>query len=394
MGLEDVELVKDGARETMSKRLSRVLVTGGAGFIGSHTVDLLVEEGYEVVIVDNLEEQVHGGRPPEYLNPKALIVFGDVRDGRLMKSLVKEVDAIIHLAAAVGVGQSMYQVEKYVSYNTYGTAALLDALVNVDHGVKKLIVASSMSIYGEGSYLCDACDKIFNPSLRDEKRLRERLWEHPCPDCGNNLKPIPTSEDKLPNPNSIYAQTKRHQEEACLLIGRTYGIPTVALRYFNVYGPRQSLSNPYTGVCAVFINRVLNRRPPYIFEDGEQLRDFVYVKDVARANLLALEKSGADYRVVNVGSGVPTSISKVSEAICIVLNSSLKPYISNRFRKGDVRHCYADISLASKLLEFKPRVAFKEGIIELASWALKEGWGAQELFEKSLKELEERGLVS
>jgi dTDP-L-rhamnose 4-epimerase len=377
----------------MPRSVSRVLVTGGAGFIGSHTVDLLLKEGFEVLILDNLEEQVHGGRPPSYLNPEAKLVVGDVRDRALLRRLVEGVDAIIHLAAAVGVGQSMYGVEKYIDYNTRGTATLLDVLVNEEHGVRKLIVASSMSIYGEGKYYCESCREAFAPSLRSLEQLRRRLWEHICPRCGSILAPAPTDEEKPLKPASVYAQSKRHQEELSLLIGSAYGLPAVSLRYFNVYGPRQSLSNPYTGVCAIFISRLLNRKPPYLFEDGGQLRDFIHVSDVAKANLKALESSSCDYQAINVGTGRPTSIKRVAQLLAEALGVEERPLVSQRFRVGDVRHCYADTSRAERLLGFKASLSLEDGLRELASTALKEGWGAQDRFEQSLKELEERGLV-
>ncbi len=373
--------------------IGKVLVTGGAGFIGSHTVDLLLKEDLEVVVLDNLEEQVHGGKPPSYLDPRARLVIGDVRDRSLVAQLVKEVDAVLHLAAAVGVGQSMYQVEKYIDYNTRGTATLLDVLVNEEHGVRKLVVASSMSIYGEGRYYCEECREYFAPGLRSLEQLRKRVWEHVCPRCGSTLKPAPTNEEKPLNPTSVYAQSKRHQEELSLLIGRTYGIPTVALRYFNVYGPRQSLSNPYTGVCAIFASRLLNNKPPYVFEDGGQLRDFIHVADVAEANLKALKKTSCDYQAINVGTGRPASVKYVAQLLAKALNVEVQPIVSHRFRKGDVRHCYADTSKAEALLGFKASVDLEQGLHQLASWALKEKWGAYDHFEQSLRELEEKGLV-
>lgn len=374
-----------------AKRIEKVLVTGGLGFIGSHIVDLLIEKGYEVKLLDNLEPQVHGTSEtlPEYYNKNAFFIKGDVRNRDDLISVVNDVDVIIHLAAIVGIGQSMYQIEKYVSYNTYGTANLLDIVINQGNCVKKLIIASSMSIYGEGEYECEDCGVVY-PRLRGEKQVLKKDWEPECPKCGKNVKPLPTDENKTQMPMSIYAQTKRHQEEMCLLIGKTYGIPTVALRYFNVYGPRQSLRNPYTGVVAIFINRLLNRKSPYIFEDGNQTRDFVHVKDVAGATVLALEKSAANYEAINVGTGIPTSIRKLAEKLVKLNNFDIKPYISNRYRKGDVRHCFANISKAERLLDYKPAVTLEEGLKGLIKWAKTNDWQAIDLFGKALKELEDR----
>lgn len=377
-----------------AKNIEKVLVTGGMGFIGSHTVDLLVEEGYEVTILDNLEPQVHGAEKqlPEYRNEKAEFVPGDVQDREMVLQAVKDMDAVMHLAAAVGVGQSMYQIDKYVVSNTRGTANLLDVLVNEPNDVKKLVVASSMSIYGEGKYSCDSCGSVY-PGLRSEKQLKNQEWKPKCPNCGKPVKSLPTDEDKPPMPTSIYAQTKRHQEEMCLLIGKTYGIPAVALRYFNVYGPRQSLSNPYTGVCAVFSSRILNNKPPHVFEDGEQMRDFIHVHDVARANVLALERDGADYMAINVGCGKPISIRGLAEVLIKLYQANVTPYISNRYRKGDIRHCYADLTKAEKYLGYKPAVAREEGLKELVGWAKAHDWAAVDLFEQAMGELEERKLL-
>jgi dTDP-L-rhamnose 4-epimerase len=378
------------------KDIDKVLVTGGAGFIGSHTVDLLIDRGYDVSVLDNLDPQVHGKskKPPEYISSKANFIYGDVRDRELLKKIIREVDAIIHLAALVGVGQSMYQVERYVSINTGGTANLLDVLVNEEHSVKKVVIASSMSVYGEGKYYCEKCSAIIYPELRSKDQLEKHQWEPLCPVCSSVLTPLPTDEEKPLKPMSIYAMTKVHQEKMSLLIGKTYDIPTIALRYFNVYGSRQSLSNPYTGVVSIFTSRILNNKPPYIFEDGKQMRDFVHVKDVANANLLALESNNASYEAINIGSGKPISIKDLAEVLIKLYGKTdIKPYISNEYRQGDVRHCYADISKAQKLLGFSPKVSLDEGLIELAGWAKTHGWGVRDLFEDALKELRERKLT-
>lgn len=372
---------------------SRVLVTGGAGFVGSFTVDLLVERGYEVVILDCLEPQVHHGRIPGYLNKHASLIQGDLRDRKLLKKLVKDVTAVIHLASSVGIAQSMYQIEKYIDYNTKGTASLLDVLVNTENNVRKIVVASSMSIYGEGKYHCEKCGVDRYPHLRSNEQMKRKMWDMLCPNCETPLTPMPTDESKPLMPTSIYAMSKRHQEEMCLLIGKTYGIPTVALRYFNIYGPRQALKNPYTGVCAIFSSRILNRLPPYLFEDGNQRRDFIHVTDVARANLLALERGSADYQALNIGTGSPVSIIAIADLLIHTFGAKLQPYISQNFRKGDIRNCYADISKAQKLLGYESTVNLESGMQELVSWADTHKWGAVDLFNKALVELQKKGLA-
>ncbi len=320
----------------------KILVTGGAGFIGSHIVDELIKLKHDVRIFDNLDPQVHSNMP-EYLNPNAEFIKGDVRNINDLKEALKDIEIIFHEASAVGVGQSMYRINYYVDSNTSGTANLLHLLVNSEHCVKKLIVASSMSIYGEGSYECEKCGIVY-PIERKESQLKERNWEMKCPDCNSTVKPYAVNESKPLNSTSIYAMTKRHQEEMCLLIGKTYSIPTVALRYFNVYGSRQSLSNPYTGVAAIFLSRIKNNNSPLIFEDGLQSRDFIHVSDIVNANILAMKNSNMNYNTFNVGTGKPTTVLDVVKILTKTLGSNIKPEIVNKYRKGDIRHCYADIS--------------------------------------------------
>lgn len=376
-------------------KYEKVLVTGGAGFIGSHTVDALIEKNYSVHVIDNLEQQVHGTERnlPKYFNKKANFTFCDISNTEVLLDIIEDVNAIIHLAARVGVAQSMYDVKKYVDANTAATASLLDLLVNKKNSVKKLVVASSMSIYGEGKYYCEKCAEDRYPTLRSTEQMDEKIWEHLCPDCNSPLKPLPTDENKPQMPSSIYAMTKKHQEEMSLLIGQTYGIPTVALRYLNVYGPRQSLSNPYTGVCAIFAQRILNQKPPFVFEDGKQLRDFIHVSDVAKANILALESSSANYQSINVGTGKPTSILKISMLLNDVFNSSIVPKISGKYRTGDVRHCYGDITKARNLLHFEPSINIEKGISDLVNWSKLNKGNAKDLFEKAYNELKSRGLT-
>ncbi len=367
-----------------------VLVTGGAGFIGSHLVDVLIERGHRIKILDSLVSQVHGDAAPDHLNPNAEFIQGDVSDPVAVERALEGVDAIFHQAAEVGVGQSMYEVDRFVRANDLGTAVLLEQVIRHPGKIKKLIVASSMSIYGEGAYRCAGCGPAF-PQLRGDEQLRERRWELECPACGTKLSPAPTREDKPLFPASIYAITKQDQEQFCLVLGRAYGIPTVALRYFNAYGPRQALSNPYTGVCAIFSARLLNDQPPLIFEDGGQTRDFVHVSDIVQANLLALETDRADFLPVNVGTGTPTSIREVTGLLSQGLGKHLEPEIVGKYREGDIRHCVADISRARELLGYEPRVTLEQGIPELLSWVRRQS--PEDRVSEATAELEDRQLV-
>ena len=391
--------------------IMKVLVTGGAGFIGSHLVDGLIEKGYEVRVIDNLEPQVHPvrsevsngvhrGKEPDYLNKKAEYIFGDIRKREDLKRAISGVEAVFHLASRVGVGQSQYEIDRYIETNIGGTGLLLDTLINCPNKVKKVILAGSMSSYGEGLYRCLNCAKIrVRPDLRSEEQLKKKEWELKCPICDKTITPVPISEDDELRVNSVYALTKKAQEEISLLIGKTYGIPVVILRYFNVYGPRQSLSNPYTGVMAIFLSRLKNNQPPVIYEDGLQSRDFISVYDIVKANILSLEKKEADFETFNVGTGKPRTILEVAE----ILSSSLgkasfattkkggEPEISGRFRKGDVRHCFADIKKIKNKLGFEAEVSFSDGIRDLIRWSKRAE--AKDYFEKAEEELKRRKLM-
>lgn len=368
----------------------KILVTGGAGFIGSHLVDALIARGHFVRVLDLLVSQVHGEGEPKYLNPKAEFIYGDVCDTEVLSRALNGVEVIFHYAAEVGVGQSMYEIERYVRANTLGTAVLLDALASRRDRIRKLVVASSMSIYGEGEYRCKECGRVA-PNLRPTAQLLERRWEINCPGCGATVSPVPTTEDKPLFPSSVYAITKQDQEQLCIVAGRAYGIPTVALRYFNVYGPRQALSNPYTGACAIFSSRLLNNQRPLIFEDGEQTRDFIHVSDIVQANLLALETDRADYQAINIGTGTATSVRRVAELLSHGLGKDIEPEIVSRYREGDIRHCVADISRARALLGYEPKVALDEGIPELLEWVSRQD--ATDKVERATAELEQRRLV-
>jgi dTDP-L-rhamnose 4-epimerase len=355
--------------------IRQILVTGGAGYIGSHLVDALVAREYRVKVLDNLEPQVHrSGQWPSYANPKATYIRGDVRDRSVFEPLVLESDAVVHFGAAVSVGQSMYQVDRYVDVNTRGTALLLDILVNNTHHVEKVLVASSIGVYGEGAYHCATHGSVA-PTIRSEEQLAARDWEQRCPICHQHVASIPTPEDKALYRDNIYSMTKLHQEEMVLLIGKTYGIPSVAPRFFNVYGPRQSLSNPYAGVAAIWLSRLLNDRQPVVFEDGGQLRDFVSIHDVVACLVLMIETPGADFLPVNVGSGETVTILEIAKTL-------------NR-----IRHNTADITRARTTLGFRPRVTLDQGFGELVEWAKTTPDVATDFFDRAYDELKQKGLL-
>jgi len=370
-----------------------ILVTGGAGYIGSHLVDALVGREYSVTVLDNLEPQVHrSGTWPSYANPNATYVRGDVRDRSVFEPLVLASQAVVHFGAAVSIGQSMYQIDRYVDVNTRGTALLLDILVNTKHHVEKVIVASSIGVYGEGAYACRT-HGVVAPTIRPEQQMAARDWEQHCPHCGTHVTSIPTPEDKALYRDNIYSMTKYHQEEMVLLIGKTYGIPSVAPRFFNVYGPRQSLSNPYAGVAAIWLSRLLNGKPPIVFEDGGQLRDFVSIHDVVDCLVLMLENPGADYLPVNIGSGRTITILEIAKVIGRLLGSPIEPQVTQAGRTFDIRHNTADITRARETLGFAPKVTLDQGFAELIDWAKTTPDVAVDFFDKALQELRDRGLL-
>jgi dTDP-L-rhamnose 4-epimerase len=370
--------------------MTRVLITGGAGFIGSHTADVLLAAGYDVRLLDNLSPQVHGGnrQRPAYLADDAELVVGDVTDALVVERALRGTDMVLHLASAVGVGQSMYDIEPYVRTNEFGTAVLLQALSK--RPVERLVVASSMSIYGEGLYR-SADQSVIACEERAIEQLRRGDWElHDT--AGRPLDPVPTPETKQPSLSSIYALNKYAQERMCLIIGKAHGIPTMALRFFNVFGPRQALSNPYTGVLAIFAARLLNGRPPLVFEDGRQRRDFVHVHDVARACRLALE-ADLTQDVFNVGSGQSRTILSVAQDLAEVMGRrDIAPELTRKYRAGDIRHCFADIGKSRDLLGFEPHVAFKDGLQQLAEYLADQI--ADDQAERATRELLQRGLVA
>jgi len=369
--------------------IKHVLITGGAGFIGSHLADELLSKGYKVRALDNLSEQVHGpeANRPDYLHPEVELITGDVRDRNAVRQALEGIDAVFHFAAMVGVGQSMYQIADYTEVNNLGTAVLLEALI--ENPVQKLIVASSMSVYGEGLYK-DATGALVQECTRKIENLRNHEWELYGKDH-KALIPLPTPEYKKTTLSSVYALSKYDQERLCLIVGQAYDIPTTALRFFNVYGTRQSLSNPYTGVLAIFASRLLNDNAPMIFEDGKQKRDFVHVKDVARACRLAMETSAADNEVINIGSGNQYSINEIADKLSSVMGKEIKAECNGKYRVGDIRHCFADLTKARITLGYSPEVDFDEGLAELAAWL--EGRIAVDSVHKATEELALRGLT-
>lgn len=375
----------------------RILVTGGAGFVGSHLVDALIARGHTVRVLDNLEPQVHGGNQsvPAYVHPEADLRWGDMRDAAAVEEALEDVDAVFHQASAVGVGQSMYRVRHYMEANVVGTAVLLEAVSRRRGQLSKLVVASSMSIYGEGRYQTPSGQRVA-PGLRPASQFREGLWELRSPQGDGILVPFPTDEGKPLSPTSPYAISKRDQEELCLTLGRAYGIPTVALRYFNVYGERQSLSNPYTGIAAIFASRVLNGNPPLVFEDGLQTRDFVHVSDIVQANLLALSCDDMDNDSFNVGTGRRLTVLEIAtEVVRNLADGSmaeeLEPVLVGKYREGDVRHCYADITKIQRVAGYSPTVRFEDGIGGFLAWCRTQQ--AEDRVEQATQELEAQGLT-
>jgi dTDP-L-rhamnose 4-epimerase len=367
-----------------------VLITGGAGFFGSHLADELLARGYRVRALDNLAPQVHGehARRPDYLDPDVELVVGDVRDPDAVRGALKGIDAVYHFAAVVGVGQSMYQVLHYTDVNNLGTAVLLEALIR--QPVQRLVIASSMSLYGEGLYRTPT-GEVRTVGERSLDQLRRADWEWRDTD-GSPLSPVSTPEDKTPALASVYALSKFDQERLCLMIGRAYNIPTVALRFFNAYGPRQALSNPYTGVLAIFASRLLNGNAPKIFEDGNQQRDFVSVYDIAQACRLALENPAAAGQVFNVASGSVYTVREIAGRMAKVLGkANIEPEITGKYRVGDIRHCFADIAKARAVLGYEPRIKLDDGLMELAAWL--EGQAAVDRVAQASAELASRGLT-
>jgi len=368
-----------------------VLVTGGAGFVGSHLVDALLDDGEPVRVLDNLDPLAHAdGRRPAHLSPEAELVVGDLRDPEAVAAALGDVERVYHLGGVVGNGESMVNVRRAVDVNSVGTATLLEALLERRDRVRRLVVASSMVVYGEGAYACEEHGEV-SPPLRDVAALRRREWEPACPRCARPLTPVATREDSPLRPSSVYGITKRDQEELALVLGRAYGLETVALRYLNTYGPRQALGNPYTGVAAIFASRLLARRRPRIFEDGEQMRDLVHVGDVVRATRAAMTADRAPGHAINVATGRRVRVAELARLLAAALGSESEPEITGEFRAGDIRHCFADVARASELLGFSAERTLDDGLPELAEWVARQT--VEERGDEALADLRARGLV-
>jgi len=376
--------------------IKRVLVTGGAGFIGSHLVDVLLARGHEVTVLDTLLPQVHADGEidengwPVYLDRRAKRIRGDVADDGVFEESLRGVTHLVHLAASVGVGQSMTNIVDYTRNNVMTAATMLEALSRRPHTVQRVVVASSMSTYGEGAYLVPSTGDVVAPRPRGHEQLAARRWELSVD--GEDLTPVATTEEKPLRPASIYAVNKRDHEEMFLAVGQALQIPTVALRLFNAYGSRQALSNPYTGVAAIFISRLLNDQPPLVFEDGQQKRDFVHVGDVADAFATVLESELAVWDVFNVGSGSPIAIAEMASTLARMLEKSIAPDYLGKYRVGDVRHCFADISKIERTFGVRPRRSFDEGMQELISW-VSQAKAPVDRSRASMAELERRRLL-
>ena len=375
--------------------VKNILITGGAGFIGSKLSLKLIEKGYNVRVLDNLSTQIHGNAvhlSPLYLSIKDKVDFvnGDVRNMDDWKKAIQKQDAVIHLAAETGTGQSMYEVERYVNVNIRGTALLLDFLANNEHQIQKVVVASSRAIYGEGKYFSDTLGVVF-PKERSENQMSKGIFDHLSDHSNKTLKSLPTDENSKIHPSSIYGITKHNQEQMILVGCKSLGIPAVAFRYQNVYGPGQSLSNPYTGILSIFSTRFLNGNPINVFEDGLQSRDFVFIDDVVDATIIGLESEIANNNAYNVGSGINTSVLKVANKLKELYNSDAEIMISGNYRLGDIRHNYADLSEV-KSIGFEPQVCFEEGIEKFIAW-VKQQKVQQDTYEHSIKEMKEKGLL-
>lgn len=376
--------------------MDRVLITGGAGFIGSNVALKLIAKGYEVTVLDSLSEQIHGVNPEEtsplYRNVKDKVNFikGDVNSREDWMKALEGVSCVIHLAAETGTGQSMYEIKKYVDTNIGGTALLLDILTNTKHSVKRVVVAESRAIYGEGKYRCLKCGDVY-PLERKDEDMQKGDFECKCPKCGGAVELVATTEDSAIHPSSVYGIAKQVQGQLVHLVCKSIGVESVSFRYQNVYGPGQSLSNPYTGILSIFSTRIKNGNGLNIFEDGKETRDFVYIDDIVDATILGMEVPEANGHVFNIGTGVATDVLTVAQTLCEKYGIQVPIVVSGNYRLGDIRHNYADITLARNILGFEPKWNFSAGIGEFCKWV--DGQAVQEdNYDASIAEMKSKGL--
>lgn len=375
--------------------MNNILITGGAGFIGSNLALKLIEKGYKVSVLDNMSKQIHGENYRESelfksIEGKVEFIFGSVENKEDWRKALKGIDIVVHLAAETGTGQSMYEINRYIDVNIKGTSEFLNILTNEKNDVKKIIVASSRAIYGEGEYVCPVHETVY-PKERANKDMSQGDFNTKCPICDINVKLKATTEQSKKHPSSIYGFTKQAQEEMCMLVGKSLKIPVVAYRYQNVYGPGQSLKNPYTGILSIFSTRIKNKNDIIIFEDGQESRDFVYIDDVIEATILGIEKKEANYEVFNVGTGVAITVQNVAETLVEKYNSNIKIQTSGNYRLGDIRHNYADLSKIKKLLGFEPKVNFNTGISKFVDWVETQKIESDN-YENSIEEMKRKGL--
>lgn len=374
--------------------MKNILITGGAGFIGSRLCEKLYDKGYNITVLDNLSSQIHGDSESTLfskIKDKCTFIKGDVRSKKDWKIALQGQEIVVHLAAETGTGQSMYEIEKYNEVNIMGTSHFLEILANSTHSVQKMIVASSRAIYGEGKYSCKSHGEQY-PLPRKEKDMSKGDFNPKCNICNSDLDLLATDEKSKIHPSSIYGINKYQQEQMVLLIGESLGIPSVSFRYQNVYGPGQSLSNPYTGILSIFSTRILNGNNLDIYEDGLESRDFVFIEDVVDATILGIEKEEANGQIFNVGSGTATTVKEVAELLNQFYNTNVNISISEKFRIGDIRHNYADLTKVNNLLGFTPKYNFQEGLLEFVNW-VKTQEIQEDKYEKSVQELKQKGLM-
>ena len=373
-----------------------VLITGGAGFIGSNIALKLINKGYGVTVLDSLSEQIHGANPektsPLYqsIKDKVNFIHGDVNNREDWEQALENIDYVIHLAAETGTGQSMYEIKKYVDTNIGGTALLLDILTNAKHHVKRVVVAESRAIYGEGKYHCPKCGDVY-PLERKDEDMAKGDFECKCPKCGGVVELVATTEDSAIHPSSVYGISKQVQGQLVHLVCKSIGVESVSFRYQNVYGPGQSLTNPYTGILSIFSTRIKNGNGLNIFEDGKETRDFVYIEDVVDATILGMEVPEANGHVFNIGTGVATDVLTVANTLCEKYGIQVPITVSGNYRLGDIRHNYADITSARQILGFEPKWNFSDGIEQFTNWVNQQEI-QEDNYEASIEEMKKKGL--